>query len=126
MVASLITYFFVGDFPDKATFLTPDEKNYVFATLRNDSGDASTERLTWEAFKNHSQDPFVWISTIMFMCIVVPTYGLAFFVPSILVVRMSVVINSGSGDEFLTLFCRVSGTVVCKQHYTRLPLTQQQ
>ncbi|VUC37779.1 unnamed protein product [Clonostachys rosea] len=83
-----LTYYFVSEFPDKAKFLKEDEKRHLFAILDKDNGGNTTERLTWARLKTHAKDPFVWVSTLMFMCIVIPTYGLGFFMPSILVLMV--------------------------------------
>ncbi|OQV05101.1 hypothetical protein CLAIMM_09894 [Cladophialophora immunda] len=65
MVIDLGSYFFISDFPDKAKVLKPHERQHVQDELREDMGNATTDTLTYA-------------------CVVVPTYGLGFFTPTIL------------------------------------------
>jgi hypothetical protein len=88
MAVAPLAYFFVEDFPDNAKFLRPHEARIVRHELVQDSGSSTTEHLSWVLFKQHSRDWFTWVSTGIFMCVVVPTYGFGFFVPSILVVSL--------------------------------------
>lgn len=86
MIIGPVAYFFLTEFPDRAKFLKPHERRLILHELRDDSGSNVTEHLSWALFKRHCGDWFIWMSTMIFMCVVVPTYGFGFFVPSILVV----------------------------------------
>jgi MFS family permease len=48
LLAAFVLWWFIDDFPDRAKFLTPEEKSRVIAEIEADRGHAETEKLTWE------------------------------------------------------------------------------
>jgi hypothetical protein len=80
----LLAPFFLVDFPDKAKFLKPPEKEHVINRLNIERGDGETHNLTWKAFRSHISDWTLWWISLVYLCNVGPIYSLAYFVPTIL------------------------------------------
>ncbi|KAK5173515.1 uncharacterized protein LTR77_002196 [Saxophila tyrrhenica] len=76
--------FIIDDFPDRAKFLSAEERETVMQRLTADRGNATTEKVTWKNLKDLSKDLTLWVTTWMYFCNVVAVYGLAYFVPSII------------------------------------------
>jgi hypothetical protein len=87
VVIAAIAAFFLVDFPDKAKFLKPDEKQHVLNRLNIERGDGETHNLTWKTFRLHMSDWNIWFIALIYLCNVGPIYSLAYFIPSILGVR---------------------------------------
>ena len=87
VVIAAIAAFFLVDFPDKAKFLKPDEKQHVLNRLNIERGDGETHNLTWKTFRLHMSDWTIWFIALVYLCNVGPIYSLAYFIPSILGVR---------------------------------------
>ncbi|KAF9005279.1 MFS general substrate transporter [Hymenopellis radicata] len=68
-------FFLIVDFPDKSTFLTPEQKA---------SGDALPDRLDFAAFKAHISDFKVWCFALLFMAATTGSVSVAYFLPVIL------------------------------------------
>ncbi|KIX08698.1 uncharacterized protein Z518_03355 [Rhinocladiella mackenziei CBS 650.93] len=77
------TWLLVVDFPDRAKFLSPRQRQIKMEELTSDRGDSVTYQITWENIKD-LKDWTIWLVTFMYMCNVTMVYGLAFFVPTIL------------------------------------------
>ncbi|KAI1608869.1 major facilitator superfamily domain-containing protein [Exophiala viscosa] len=73
----------IDDFPDRATFLSEEERAQIVRRIEADRGDATTEKVTLKNVKD-LKDWTLWLTTWMYFCNVVAVYGLAYFVPSII------------------------------------------
>ncbi|KAI0032907.1 MFS general substrate transporter [Vararia minispora EC-137] len=83
VMIAVTSYFFMHDYPDTARFLTQEERNFVVATLRDESHNQATHfelRFVWQAFADWK----TWLHTLMFMGVLIPIYALALFLPSII------------------------------------------
>jgi hypothetical protein len=89
IVIGVIAAFFLVDFPDKAKFLTPEEKTHVLNRLNIERADAETHNLNWKNLKHNLSDWSIWWISLIYLCNVGPIYSLAYFIPSILTVMPS-------------------------------------
>ncbi|KAG5919173.1 hypothetical protein E4U61_001144 [Claviceps capensis] len=85
VLVSLAFYFLLPSFPEQATWLREDERQYVAAKLRLDQGDAGLERsITLSDVGRVLRDYKVLLGGVMYLGLVVPAYGYAYFAPSII------------------------------------------
>jgi hypothetical protein len=85
MVIALLAYLFLTGYPDRAPFLKPRERKWVLDRLREERG-GKTEHLPLAAFEENCSDWRIWNISLLYLTVTVPTYGLAFFIPTILTV----------------------------------------
>ena len=76
-------YFFMVDWPHRATFLTPAEQPLLLARLNSDK-ETAAKMETWNTRRCFG-DWRIWIGTLMFFCVIATTYSLNFYAPTILV-----------------------------------------
>jgi sugar phosphate permease len=62
----LLGYLLITDFPDKAKFLTEDEREIVQTRIQRDRGDAAVDPMTWSKFVKYCGEPRLWIYGYMF------------------------------------------------------------
>ncbi|OCH89295.1 MFS general substrate transporter [Obba rivulosa] len=84
-VVSVILYFTIPDFPEDATWLSEDEKDFVKARLYEDVGDSKrreplTMKIAMETFKDYK----IIAAGFMYFGLIVPAYGYAYFTPTII------------------------------------------
>lgn len=84
MAIGLLGYLFIVDFPDKAHFLTEEQRDIVTTRIQRDRGDAVVDPMTWAKFKSYILSPRLWIYGYMFGSSTVGSYSLAYFLPRIL------------------------------------------
>jgi MFS family permease len=60
ILAGLVAWFFLADFPQKATFLEEDERERVIERLNKDRGDGDHDGLTAAKIRKHLSDWKVW------------------------------------------------------------------
>ena len=84
VVASIIGYFFVHNYPATAKFLTPKEKEYVIARLKEDNNASGDEKFTWDGVYQAFKDPKVWLYGLCFHTLSLPVYTLSLFLPTII------------------------------------------
>ncbi|KAB5590628.1 hypothetical protein CTheo_5938 [Ceratobasidium theobromae] len=84
IVAGAIGWLLIVDFPDKATFLTEEERRHVIRRLDRDRGDGEHDPLTTEKVLSHLSDWKIWTLAVAFACSTMPAYSLAYFIPIIL------------------------------------------
>jgi predicted MFS family arabinose efflux permease len=78
-------FFLLPDFPERATWLTPEEKVYVTARLQADQGPSAAERkLTARDVVRVFTDPKIFVGGVMYFGMIVTAYGYAYFSPSII------------------------------------------
>ncbi|KAF9265660.1 MFS general substrate transporter [Marasmius fiardii PR-910] len=79
-----LAYFVIPDFPDRNTFLTKAQTVFVLKRIKEDRGDSIPDDMTARKVLHHLRDWTIWMYGIMFACVTLPTYMLAFFIPIIL------------------------------------------
>ncbi|KAF8891797.1 major facilitator superfamily domain-containing protein [Infundibulicybe gibba] len=79
-----LCFFFVPDFPDKNTFLTAEQTAMVLKRIEDDRGDSVPDKVTFRKVLTHLSDWTLWAYGIMFMCVTLPAYALAYFISIIL------------------------------------------
>lgn len=84
VVVSLAGYFFVYNYPATAKFLTPKEKEFVIARLKEDSDAARDEKFTWGGVMQAFKDPKIWLYGLCFHTVSLPIYTLSLFLPTII------------------------------------------
>ncbi|KAF9120908.1 hypothetical protein BGW39_010993 [Mortierella sp. 14UC] len=76
---------FLPDFPETATFLTPEEKELTIKRLRIDAGPATETHFSWRQFRMVFKDWKTYMHMMAYILSTIPMYSLAFFLPSIIV-----------------------------------------
>jgi len=84
IVAGLIGWVLIVDFPDKANFLSEEERRHVIRRLDRDRGDGEHDPLTTQKVLTHLSDWKIWALSVAFACSTMPAYSLAYFIPIIL------------------------------------------
>ncbi|GAA5860628.1 hypothetical protein JCM3774_006233 [Rhodotorula dairenensis] len=80
----VLSIFLIVDFPDKATFLTPEEKAYAMRRVQEDRGDAVPDEVTFSKVLTHLADLKLWAFGLCFMCSTTASYAFSYFLPVIL------------------------------------------
>lgn len=81
---SAIMYFFISDFPEEAKFLTENERAFMKAKLALDVGDSSIDvKLDFRAVLTVFKEWKIWISGLIYFCLIIPSYGYAYFAAAI-------------------------------------------
>ncbi|KDE08198.1 hypothetical protein MVLG_01677 [Microbotryum lychnidis-dioicae p1A1 Lamole] len=80
----LIGFALIVDFPDKATFLTPDQTKMVQERIELDRGDSAPDHLTFGSFMRHCADYKLWVFGLCFCFSTMPAYAFSYFLPVIL------------------------------------------
>jgi hypothetical protein len=81
VVVAIAAYFFIYGYPATAKFLTPKEKEYVIARLKEDSDATRDENFTWGGVIDALKDPKVWLYGLGFYTINLPICTLGLFLP---------------------------------------------
>ncbi|RPB04530.1 MFS general substrate transporter [Choiromyces venosus 120613-1] len=82
---SLLFYFLITDFPEEASFLTEDEREFVKARLSADVGHSGREKdLGIKDILDVFKDYKIFVGGLMYIGLVMPGYGYAYFAPAIL------------------------------------------
>lgn len=84
IVVSIAAYFLVHDYPPAARFLTPKEREYVIARLKEDSDATRDEKFAWGGVTQALKDPKVWLYGLCFHTVSLPLYTLTLFLPTII------------------------------------------
>ncbi|ODV88288.1 hypothetical protein CANARDRAFT_5581 [[Candida] arabinofermentans NRRL YB-2248] len=80
-----ILYFFITDFPEEAKYLTDAEKLFLKQKLAVYSGSSGFNlKQTWRDIAAVFKDPLLWVSALVYFCLIVPSYSYAFFAPTII------------------------------------------
>lgn len=84
-VVSFFLFFLLPDFPEEAKWLTPEERAFVRARLREDQGRSARDRpITLSDVGRVFRDPKVIVGGFMYFGLIVPAYGYAYFSPVII------------------------------------------
>ncbi|KAI0356828.1 MFS general substrate transporter [Trametes cingulata] len=85
VAVAVVAFFVLVDFPDTASFLTPEERSYVVNVLKYDNSSVGEEehfefRHLWETLCSWR----VLFCCLINMSVITPVYGITFFLPSII------------------------------------------
>ncbi|KAJ5256603.1 hypothetical protein N7478_012707 [Penicillium angulare] len=84
VIASVIAYFWVYNYPSTAEFLSDEEREFIQFRLKNDSDATRDESFTWSAVLDTFKDPKVWLYCAGFHTMSLPLYTLSLFLPTII------------------------------------------
>lgn len=84
VVIGILAVLTIVDFPDRATFLTEEQRNIVQTRIQRDRNDANVDEFTWAKMGKYACDFKVWLFAIFFMASTMSSYALAYFFPFIL------------------------------------------
>ncbi|GMK56054.1 hypothetical protein CspeluHIS016_0211100 [Cutaneotrichosporon spelunceum] len=84
IVIGLLGYLLIVDFPDRAKFLTEEEREIVLLRIERDRADSEADPMTWAKFVQYLLTPKLWLFSYFFCSAAVGVYALAFFLPGIL------------------------------------------
>ncbi|KAI9442626.1 MFS general substrate transporter [Lactarius indigo] len=77
---AFLAYFLIHDYPETATFLTEEERQFVIRTLADDSKGHFSMNIVWQALTDWK----TYVQAINFMSILITGYSVALFTPSII------------------------------------------
>ncbi len=84
IIVGLIGYIFLTDVPNKATFLTEEERDIINLRIERDRADSVDDPLTWAKAGKYCLDGKLWLYGLWFMSNNLATYSQAYFLPVIL------------------------------------------
>ncbi|KIW83312.1 hypothetical protein Z517_02557 [Fonsecaea pedrosoi CBS 271.37] len=90
VVVAVAAFFLLHDFPDTASFLTTEERAWVVHRLKYQGSKksgrmvAESEHFEWKYVIRALTDWQIYLSLFMYWSIVVPLYGISFFLPTII------------------------------------------
>ncbi|KAI0034640.1 major facilitator superfamily domain-containing protein [Vararia minispora EC-137] len=84
IVVSSFAYWWVPTWPDKASFLTPEERTRLQARLAADSDAGKQEEFNWGGVLQALTDPLVWGYSLLFHGFAFVLYTLSLFMPTII------------------------------------------
>ena len=85
MLVGIISYWVIVDFPDDATFLTPEEKEIVKRRLEADGQHgARREQFQWSEFRASFADWKTYTGAVMYMGVDGALYAFSLFLPTII------------------------------------------
>ncbi len=74
VVGAVAAYLLVQDFPDKNTFLSPEQTAWVLARIDADRSDAQYDHWTMKKFWGYMVDPHLWSFAVLFGAVCTTTY----------------------------------------------------
>ncbi|KZV65831.1 MFS general substrate transporter [Peniophora sp. CONT] len=83
VILAMLSFFFMHDYPETATFLTEEERAFVVTTLKAESMGQSTHvsaTFVWQALLDWKS----WVQVGMYIGVLVPVFAVALFMPSII------------------------------------------
>ena len=83
-MVSIAAYFFINNYPATAKFLTPKEREYVLARLKNDNDATRDEKFTWAGVRQALKDPKIYLYGLCYHTMSLPGYTLTLFLPTII------------------------------------------
>ena len=85
VVCAIVAFFLVANFPEEAKWLSDDEKAFIKARLTEDMGNSQfNSKTTWRDTLGVLKDFKIILGGVMYLGLVVPGYGYAYFAPTIL------------------------------------------
>ncbi|KAK9680510.1 hypothetical protein K7432_015913, partial [Basidiobolus ranarum] len=83
LVLAFVSYYYLPDFPETASFLTEEERKLLMDRLKHDAGAASETEFSWKQFKDAFIDWKIYLHMIVYIAGSTPLYSLSLFLPSI-------------------------------------------
>jgi MFS family permease len=80
----LLGFFLIVNFPDKAKFITEEERAIVMGRLNADRGDAEDDHITFRKCLLHMKDWKMCYLSFIYVCNTLPCYGMSYFISVIL------------------------------------------
>ncbi|KAI5299743.1 CTP synthase ura7, partial [Ascosphaera pollenicola] len=81
----LLWYFVIPGFPEKAKWLTEEERLFLQGKLQKDIGKTGLEdSITWRDVLDVMKDYNIWLGSLAYFGLIVPAYGYAYFAPTII------------------------------------------
>ncbi|OJA20816.1 hypothetical protein AZE42_09917 [Rhizopogon vesiculosus] len=85
VVVAIISFFWLVDFPDTATFLTPEEREFVMWKKKYDISSVGEEEMfSVRHIRAAFADWQVWIHIIIYISVTAPLSGITLFLPTII------------------------------------------
>lgn len=84
MVIACVGIIFLVDFPDRAKFLKPHEKELIETRIERDRSDSEYDPMTLSKFWSYVCDVKLWVFAYIFCTSGTSTYALSYFLPRIL------------------------------------------
>ncbi|KAJ0418922.1 major facilitator superfamily domain-containing protein [Aspergillus carlsbadensis] len=86
VIVSASAFFIISDYPHEAKFLSEDEKAWVVHRLKSQYGSnlEGPKSFQWKYLWEAVSDYQIWIGVVALWGIIVPLYGISFFLPSII------------------------------------------
>jgi predicted MFS family arabinose efflux permease len=84
VVCSAAAYFFIYNYPATAGFLTPKEREFIAARLKDDGDATREEKFTWDGVFRALKDIKVWLYALCFFTVGFPGYTISLFLPTII------------------------------------------
>lgn len=84
VVIAILGLIFLVDFPDRATFLTEEQKTLIATRIQRDRGDSVHDPMTKAKFLSYMMEFKIWLYGIWFCTTTLGTYSMAYFLPRIL------------------------------------------
>lgn len=81
-VVSIIAYFWVQNYPDSASFLSKEEREFIQFRLKNDNDSTRDEKFCWSSVLDAFKDHKVWLYGLGFHTLSLPIYTLSLFLVS--------------------------------------------
>ncbi|KAF8861147.1 MFS general substrate transporter [Acephala macrosclerotiorum] len=82
LVVSLGCWFFISDYPDKAKFLTEEERTEVMRRLAAEND--LSNKFRWKYVTDALKDFKIWANSVLSMCLFTALYSISLFLPTIL------------------------------------------
>ncbi|BEI81739.1 hypothetical protein CcaverHIS002_0208990 [Cutaneotrichosporon cavernicola] len=84
VVIAIIGFVLIVDFPDRSTFLTPEEKEMIITRIDRDRGDSEADPMTKAKFISYMCEPKIWLFAVWFCVTTLGSYSMSYFLPRIL------------------------------------------
>lgn len=84
VILGFIAYIVLVDFPDKAKFLTPEQRELVRVRIERDRKDSVPDPMTWAKAFTYICEIRIWIFAFLFGVTSLCAYSLGYFLPMIL------------------------------------------
>ncbi|CAK9784065.1 unnamed protein product [Cutaneotrichosporon oleaginosum] len=84
VVIAVMGLLLLVDFPDRSTFLTPEQKDMIITRIHRDRGDSEADPMTKAKFISYLCEPKIWLFAVWFCVTTLGTYSMSYFLPRIL------------------------------------------
>jgi MFS family permease len=84
VIVGLLVYYVLDDNPDKAKWLTADERNLLVQRLAEDEEMKKAQGYSHHTLKDVFKSPTVWLLCLVYFGIIMGTYGIGFWLPQII------------------------------------------